>query len=227
MSVSHYSGESGLRYHEVKRALPLRALPWVIRLRASKFATWIKPTDAVVEFGVGAGWNLAGLNCSRKIGIDVAEAIEAQVRGHQIEFFFTSTDLPKSLADVVLCHHALEHVLAPAEILSEIKRLLKPGGLLLLNVPNERPSLCARFKKNEPNHHLYSWNIQTLGNLVIECGFVMKHIQVQRFRFDRAAAVWAVRIGLGERTYRLIRRVGLWVLPEFEIAVQAHPKTEV
>ena len=226
MSLPHYLGEAGRHYHGVKRGLPVRALPWVIRLRAAKFADHVQPTDTVLEYGVGAGWNLAGLNCARKIGIDVSEAIEEQARNLGIEFFSSSAPLPAALADVVICHHMLEHAIAPAQVLFEIKRLLKPSGVLLLNVPCERPCLCAQFVKDEPNHHLYSWNVQSLGNLVLECGFEFEHMRLQRFRFDRAAAVWAHRIGLGERTYRTIRRVGLWILPEYEIAVRAQPKPE-
>jgi SAM-dependent methyltransferase len=37
--------------------------------------------------------------------------------------------------DAVMCNQVLEHVVDPALTLSEIRRVLKPGGILLLSVP--------------------------------------------------------------------------------------------
>ncbi len=59
----HYRGEAGRQYHESKRGIPEQAVPWVIALRARKFAPFIASEDIVAEYGVGAGWNLAGLKC--------------------------------------------------------------------------------------------------------------------------------------------------------------------
>lgn len=48
------------------------AQEWVYRLRAEKFQRWVKDTDTVFEYGVGAGWNLARLRCGRRVGFDAA-----------------------------------------------------------------------------------------------------------------------------------------------------------
>ena len=72
-AARHYQGEAGRAYHEGKRGLPAEAFPWVARLRAEKFAAHVRPSDTVVEFGVGAGWNLAELKCARRIGFDVSD----------------------------------------------------------------------------------------------------------------------------------------------------------
>jgi SAM-dependent methyltransferase len=52
--------------------------------------------------------------------------------------------------DAVLCNQVLEHVFNPDEFLSEINRVLKPGGKLLLTVPfvwdeHEQPYDYARY----------------------------------------------------------------------------------
>jgi len=52
--------------------------------------------------------------------------------------------------DSVLCNQVLEHVFNPDEFLSEIKRVLRPGGKLLLTVPfvwdeHEQPYDYARY----------------------------------------------------------------------------------
>jgi len=217
----HYRDATGRRYHGVKRALPAEALPWVARLRAEKFSPFVRPSDTVFEFGVGAGWNLRELSCARKIGCDVASFLEADLRSAGIEFHSSTDPLPDAVANVVICHHALEHVLEPARVLVSLQRLLKPSGLLLLHVPLETRRKHRRYEPMEPNHHLYSWNVQTLGALVAECGWRVESAGVGRFGYDRFAGAWAQRLKLGEGGFRLLRGLMHAVRPEREVRVVA------
>ncbi len=128
----HYCGDAGRQYHQIKRGIPEQAIPWVARLRARKFSGLVGANDVVFEYGVGNGWNLAALQCGRKIGFDVADGVEASVRSLGIEFIADTKLILDASADVVLCHHTLEHLLHPPEALKEMRRLLKPQGRLLL-----------------------------------------------------------------------------------------------
>ena len=220
-AARHYQGAAGRAYHEGKRVLPPEAFPWVARLRAEKFASHVRATDTVVEFGVGAGWNLAELKCARRIGFDVSEFLEPAVRGLGIEFVRDSAALPDTSVDVVICHHMLEHALNPAASLAEIRRILKPGGRLLLHVPFEKERRYRRHDPTEPNHHLFSWNVQTLGNLVTECGFKLESAGINQFGYDRAAAAAAVKFNLGETGFRLLRSLAHVFIPASEVRVVA------
>jgi SAM-dependent methyltransferase len=217
----HYRGDAGRRYHQIKRGIPEEAIPWVSRLRARKFSGLVGANDVVLEYGVGNGWNLAALQCQRKVGFDVAEGVEGAVRALGIEFVGDTKLIADSFADVVLCHHTLEHVLHPPETLEEMRRLLKPQGRLLLYVPLERGSRYEHFRRDEPNHHLYSWNAQTLGNLAEEMGFTVTEAGVGEFGYSRFAAVWAAKLRLGERGFRLARRLLHTIKPAFEIRLVA------
>ncbi len=219
--LTHYRGAAGRRYHEVKRGLPASARPWVTRLRAEKFRPLVGPTDTVFEYGCGAGWNLAALPAARRLGFDVAEFLRAEVEADGIEWVADPAGLPSGLADVVICHHALEHVPEPWEALREMRRLLKPGGRLGLWVPCEKERRYRRFDPAEPNHHLYSWNVQSLGNLVTEAGFTVTQAGLARYGYDRYAAVWAVRLRLGEAGFRALRRLLMAVRPLWEVALRA------
>ena len=42
-------------------------------------------------------------------------------------------------------------------------------------------------------------------------------IELGKFRFDRFAALWAVRLRLGERGFRFIRAIGLLIAPEYSV----------
>jgi SAM-dependent methyltransferase len=220
-----YQGASGLAYHEGKRALRPAAREWVWRLRAEKFQRWVGPTDTVVELGVGAGWNLARLTCGRRIGCDAADFLAPDLAAQGIEFVRDLAALPAGFADVVLCHQTLEHLLEPAAALRELARVLKPAGRLLLHVPWEVERRYRQFDPAEPNHHLYHWNAQNLGNLATVLGWQIEQLGVRRYGYDRFAANWAARLRLGETGFRLVRRalVALRPLREVELVARRGP----
>jgi SAM-dependent methyltransferase len=217
----HYRGEAGRRYQESKRGLPKQAIPWVAALRARKFAPLLGAEDVVLEYGVGTGWNLADVRCRRKMGFDVADFLEPSLRALGIEFVADTRMMPDAAVDVVICHHTLEHVLHPPDVLAEIRRLLKPAGRLLLYVPFEREEKYEHFRPAEPNHHLYSWNVQTLGNLVQEAGFEVAQAGIGEFGYARFSAAWAAKLRLGEAGFRGLRRLLHIVRPAFEVRIVA------
>jgi SAM-dependent methyltransferase len=220
---SFYQGESGRAYHQGKRGIPKSALPWVCATRARKLSPWIRPEDAVFEFGVGFGWNLAELKCRRKAGFDIGGELEENVRGLGIEFFTDVAGLPAGGFDVVLCHHVLEHLMRPATTLEEMRRLLKPDGRLLAFVPFEIERRYRRFDPREPNHHLHSWNAQTLGNLVSASGYSVRRMWIGRAGYDRFCAEWATRLRLGRTGYRWMRRMMLLLKSVREVGLLASP----
>jgi SAM-dependent methyltransferase len=217
----HYQGDAGKHYHDSKRAVPPAAFAWVARLRSEKLAHYVKGTDTVFEYGVGFGWNLALLRCQRKIGFDKAEFLETGLRERGIEFVRGINSIPASSIDILICHHTLEHTLHPPTALAEMRHLLRPGGKLLLFVPFEKEGRYRRFNPTEPNHHLYSWNVQTLGNLVEEMGFTVIEGRIGQFGYDRFAATWADRWHLGETGFRLVREAVHLIRPGLEVRLVA------
>lgn len=80
---------------------------------------------------------------------------------------------PENSFDLVSCLHTLEHVLHPYIALLELKKITRK--YILLAVPNAR---CIAW--DERKTHLYSWNADTLRNLIERAG--LKIIKVQRDR---------------------------------------------
>jgi len=216
-----YSAEQGKAYHDTKRFIPDRAYLWVARLRAQKFSPYVSENDTVLEYGVGTGWNLAELKCKRRLGYDLSEHLKPVIESHGIEFLKDITAVGDGSIDVVICHHVLEHTSNPPEVLQQITHMLRPNGKLLLFVPYEKERRYRYYNPREPNHHLYSWNVQTLGNLVEDVGFKVIEARVGRFGYDRFAAVWSARLGLGELGYRFIREVIHLLRPAFEVRIIA------
>ena len=217
----HYTGEPGKQYHGTKRLLPPDSVPWVARLRAEKIQPFVSNTDTVFEYGAGSGWNLIALRCHRRIAFDISESVNAADK--YIEWVRDIASVPNASANVLICHHTLEHLMNPVEALEAMRRILRPGGRLLLFVPFEREGRYRTFNPAEPNHHLYSWNVQTLGNLVSESGFQVESAGIGRFGYDRFAALWASKFKIGEHGFRLIRLVAHTVMPASGVGIVATP----
>ncbi len=216
-----YHGVSGHNYHEGKRALNPAALEWVMKWRAGKFQQHVRASDTVFEFGVGAGWNLGRLRCARKIGCDASAFLKERLAALGIEFVTESPAVPDASAAAVICHQTLEHVLEPARALKEFARILKPRGRLILHVPWERERRYSFFRAGEPNHHLYNWNAQNMGNLVSILGYEIEAVQIRKYGYDRFAANLAVRLGVGEPGFKIIRAGMIAIRPLFEVEVIA------
>jgi SAM-dependent methyltransferase len=205
-------------------AVPEAAYPWVARLRAAKIAPYVKEDDTVLEYGVRFGWNLASIQCKRRIGFDRSDFFASFVRDHGIEFVSDLSNIGDGSIDVVVCHHQLEHELAPAQVLHSIRRVLRTDGKLLLFVPYEVGNPTRRFGHMDSYQRLYSWNVQTLGNLVQATGFKVMQARIGRFGYDRFSAVWSHRYHLGELGFRVLRRALHLVRPSSEVELVALKK---
>ena len=72
--------------------------------------------------------------------------------------------------DVVVLWHVLEHLLKPVETLKELTRILVPGGLLVLSVPNFNSFQALYFKKHwfhlDVPRHTYHFSLTSLSILL-------------------------------------------------------------
>jgi 2-polyprenyl-3-methyl-5-hydroxy-6-metoxy-1,4-benzoquinol methylase len=99
----------------------------------------------VLDAGCGVGWGTATLAAAsaRVTGVDVAPiAVEEARRGYGAQAEFAVADLLElpfedGRFDAAVCFEAIEHVADPGRALDELRRVLKPGGLLLISTPNK------------------------------------------------------------------------------------------
>lgn len=95
----------------------------------------------ILELGCGFGHNLALFASDNQVrGIESNPEIAAKTAARGIETLNHDLDAglpdPDESWDVVICLDVLEHLLRPLECAREISRVLKPGGIAILNVPN-------------------------------------------------------------------------------------------
>lgn len=91
----------------------------------------------------------------------------------------TDLGLPAGFFDIVTMWHVLEHTLNPLETLSEILRILRPGGLCVIAVPNVSSlenllRLRLGFPLFSPafhEWHLFHFSCETLSKIIDRTGF--------------------------------------------------------
>jgi ubiquinone/menaquinone biosynthesis C-methylase UbiE len=92
-----------------------------------------------------------------------------------------------STFDIVLCSHVLEHIEQYHKALTEILRILKPGGLLLLGVPNEgcffaqlRNKVIQRSILRKTDH-INFFRSNTINEALLNTGFNVVKIYREGF----------------------------------------------
>lgn len=95
----------------------------------------------VADIGCGAGSFLDSIAniASRKIAIEPSRIFHEHLKKNGYEVFPYSNDATETIQnniDYAVSFQVIEHVLDPVEFLSEIKKLLKSDGKLLISTPN-------------------------------------------------------------------------------------------
>ena len=128
--------------------------------------------------GVAPRFNVRG------ISIDPRERSETERSvGCPVLFPDEAAEAWAGWADVVTLMNVLEHVCAPYELLCQLKRILKPGGLVLSDVPNNsvvslRGRLRNRFPELDLGEHINQFVPSTMDGLLRRAGFT----PVRRFK---------------------------------------------
>lgn len=137
----------------------------------------------VLDIGCGYGFFLQEMKSRgwQVEGVEVSAAGRDYTRGqgdiHAHAEPLEKLGLPKSSFDVVTLFYVIEHVLDPLSVLREVKRILTPGGLILLRWPHSTPivkilgPLSKKVDLYHTPYHLYDFSPQTMEKMLILCGF--------------------------------------------------------
>jgi 2-polyprenyl-3-methyl-5-hydroxy-6-metoxy-1,4-benzoquinol methylase len=96
----------------------------------------------ILDVGCGSGANSLALSKKghRLHGIDISETAINQYRAHGFEGRVADIEsglaYPDASFDLVFCSEVVEHMTSPEVLVSEMRRVLKPGGQLVLSTPN-------------------------------------------------------------------------------------------
>ncbi len=179
----------------------------------------------VLDLG-GQKYNKRGNFDIGACGLSVTYANLVTDKGTDVACDAKSLPFPDGSFDAVICSELLEHVPAPAPVIAECRRVLKPGGTLLVTVP-----FLFRIHGDPEDYGRYTdsyWQ-KTMN----EAGFTIKEIE----KHGHYASVLAefIRAGLQRKTEgktrldslrrRIAAPIGCW-LKNRAIKKDAQPFTD-
>ncbi len=153
------------------------------KIRLAELANFIPANEKInyLDYGSSAGqivamardelgWASTGIDlsptsveCANKLGIDVRQGDIELLMSEQRQY------------DAISLYHCLEHVIHPGELLLKMRTILKPKGLIAIEVPNIY-SAIAKFKGKKWKglllpYHIHHFHESTLVRLLESCGY--------------------------------------------------------
>ncbi len=160
--------------------------PWAWERRRALLLSEARPGERVLDLGCGAGRFVAALRDAgaEPVGVEIAGAALERARavapGADLRLLEPDGSIPleHGSVDLVWCSEVLEHVADGAHLLQEARRVLRPGGRVLVTVPYHGrvkavAIALARFDAHfDPQgQHLRFFTRATLGEALSAAGF--------------------------------------------------------
>jgi len=167
-----------------KRAMggPTKALNQRRIAQLERHVSKIPSTSRVLDVGCGAYGFLYHLHRLRKcetLGIDfnaaVVSAIQERLGLPAQHGTLLDADLPPASFDGVAMYEYLEHEGNPVATLNEARRVTKPGGWLVVEIPNVASPLARLFGRKwtqiDAPRHLVLYTPSTIARMLEQCGY--------------------------------------------------------
>ena len=216
------------------------------RKRMKLVSKWLPKAGRILDVGCAAGYFLrvAQQHGHDVHGVELSEAIAKQaidslgperVFNGFLDDAVAARNWQDQSFDLVTIWDVIEHVPEPQALLASIKKLIKPGGKLLLETQNVDSKLANRLGKRwhhyKHDEHLYHFNPSTISKLLSDCGYNVltcgsayagKYVSFG-FLAERAGRLGTIP-GLMAKPLGLLKACNLYVNPHDEIIVIAEPK---
>lgn len=154
--------------------------------------TWLQSKFKVLDVGCGEGWNLTYFD---ELGCDItgieyqSGACEKQnphvsdrVRSGNVWQIVDDIAEEGNQYDLIILDNVFEHVLYPSKRLEQLKKILSPTGVLIIEVPNDYSVIQKKLKEEKfisrefwfaPPDHLSYFNLKGLNALTSHHGYKM------------------------------------------------------
>ncbi|MCA9077552.1 MAG: class I SAM-dependent methyltransferase [Planctomycetaceae bacterium] len=179
---NEYYGSPGAKFEPMTEAI----VRMVGTVHVQSLSRNLQPGSRILDIGCGRGVLLSSLaDRGHEVhGMDVSETAVAGADPRadiRVAPCITEVGYPSDHFDQVILWHVLEHLTNPREVLSEINRILKPGGQVIVAVPNfsswqARWSGAAWFHLDLPRH-LFHFPVSGLRRLLTRTDFTVTREQ--------------------------------------------------
>jgi len=141
-------------------------------------------TGVILSLFKERGWEVWGVEPS-------GSARVARRRGFRVlRQTFEVARLPAGYFDLVVLNHTLEHMDDPQGVLRKVNCLLKPGGIIFVDVPNAgglgAKLLGKYWPYRLPQEHKWQFSRQSLSALLEQNGFKILHWESRSGIFEYA-----------------------------------------
>lgn len=106
--------------------------------------------------------------------------------------------------------HVIEHIYSPIEMLQNIKNILKPGGILIIETPDSNASIQKVTNHRNPLiccEHLFYWNKKSLQIILKRLGFKILVIKHRSFNWKNAPIKLSlIRLGFLNKLFLNFRK---------------------
>lgn len=180
MEISHYQEKEVLSYYNAD-SVQSAALKTEIddSRRAEMFKDLVR-NKALLDVGCGAGGSLKKLSAYARtaLGVEPQRLARSLAENLGLEVCEDLSVVPEASCDVATLFHVYEHITDPIEFLKQVRKRIRPGGRVLIEVPHSGDFLIS-FLANSAfmNHSFWSEHIilhsrTTLERFTKEAGFV-------------------------------------------------------
>lgn len=193
--VSHSDTQAGLffkLYHWVRS--------WMLRSKANRVIAATKElrkqrvdgaAPSVLDYGCGTGYFAHTMQSAgwRVTGVEINAAARAFASNHFSLHAIAPEamkELPSHSFDAITLWHVMEHVEHLDHLLAELNRLLRPGGSLVIALPNCGSYDAHYYRQHwaayDVPRHLWHFTADSFGRLMKEYGWVL--LSTARMPFD-------------------------------------------
>ncbi len=143
--ISHTDGNKSLfeKMYQFVKSIALKNRLKLINSQSAK--------GRILDIGAGVGdfLSVCRNNGWETIGIEPSEKAKHIAKSKGVSFVENLSDLEDHSFDIITMWHVLEHVPNLEEQITELKRLIKPNGTIIIAVPN--------FKSFDAKHYGQFW----------------------------------------------------------------------